>query len=158
MKGGEWIWILVAAFGLFRLLMLARKKKAGGNRPPPEVQPGRGPVPARQRTDPLKAFIDSLTDRADYNAMPGEGIPPQPEEFSPPADRKPPPVREPSGKPPRAIPLIPVPAEIAPVKRRIGASLNFSRNPVIQGIIFSEILGPPRGLGGGSRLPSDPPT
>ncbi len=165
MKGGEWIWILVIAFGLFRLLMRARKKKAEEGRAPPGPQPGRGPGPARRKADPLRAFIDSLTDRYDRSAMPVGSIPPQPEELGPPppqhrrppATKKPPPVRKPAVKPPRTIPQPPVRAEIVPVEQGIGARFNFSRNPVIQGIIFSEILGPPRGLGGGSRLPSDPP-
>ena len=167
MKGGEWIWILVVAFGLFRLLMLARKKKAEEGRPHPGLQPGRGQTPARPKADPLKSFIDSLTDRYEQNAMPVRSIPltPQPEEFGPPpprqrrppATKKPQPVREPTVRHPRISPQPPAPGGNAPVEQVIGSHFNFSRNPVIQGIIFSEILGPPRGLGGRSRLPSDPP-
>ena len=163
MKGGDWIWILVVAFGLLRLLMLAKKKKkAEENRPPPVAHPGthpgRRPAPAPRRDDPLKSFIDSLTDRYEHNIMPVEVIPTEPEEFEtppprlrrPPAAKKPRPVREPEIEPP-------VPAMRPPVEQGIGDHFNFSRNPVIQGIIFSEIIGPPRGMRGGCRLPSEPP-
>ena len=161
MKGGDWVWILVVAFGLLRLLMLARKKKAAEENRPPSgtqsgVQPVRRPDPAPRRDDPLKSFIDSLTDRYEHNIMPVEVIPTQPEEFNtppprlqrPPTTKKPRPVRE-----PEIIP--PVQAERATVEQGIGNHFNFSPNPVIQGIIFSEILGPPRGMGGESRIPSD---
>ena len=161
MKGGDWIWILVVAFGLLRLLMLAKKKKkAEENRPttgpPPGNHPGHRPAP--RRDDPLKSFIDSLTDRYERNIMPVEVIPTEPEEFEtppprlrrPPAAKKPRPVREPEIEPP-------VPAMRPPVEQGIGDHFNFSRNPVIQGIIFSEIIGPPRGMRGACRLPSEPP-
>ena len=165
MKGGEWIWILVVAFGLLRLLLLAKKKKKAEEiRLPPISKPGSHPErsagQAPRRTDPLKSFIDSLTDRYEQNAAPIRGIPlaPEPEEFCPPPPRrrrsvaeKPQPVR----KPPPAITQTPVQREITPVEQGIGDHFNFSQNPIIQGIIFSEIIGPPRGMGGGSRLPSD---
>jgi len=165
MKGGEWIWILVVAFGLIRLLLLAKKKKKAEEiRLPPIPQSGSHPKrsagQAPRRTDPLKSFIDSLSGRYDQNAEPIRGIPlaPQPEELCPPPPHrrrsvaeKPQPVR----KPPPAITQTPVRREITPVDQGIGDQFNFSRNPIIQGIIFSEIIGPPRGLGGGGRLPSD---
>ncbi len=164
MKGGEWIWILVIAFGLIRLLMRAKKKKEEEGQVPPIPQPvshpGRSMGQAPRRTDPLKSFIDSLTDRYEQNAEPIRAIPlaPQPEEFGPPPPRrrasaaeKPQPVRTPAP----AIVQPPIKEEMAPVDQGIGSHFNFSRNPVIQGIIFSEIIGPPRGMGGGGRLPSD---
>ena len=165
MKGGEWIWILVVAFGLLRLLLLAKKKKKAeeGQVPPipqPGSHPGRSAGQAPRRTDPLKSFIDSLTDRYEQNAEPIRGIPlaPQPEEFcTPPPGRRPPAAKktQPVRKPPPATTKAPVRRESTPVEQGIGDHFNFSRNPIIQGIIFSEIIGPPRGMGGGGRLPSD---
>jgi len=163
MKGGDWIWILVVAFGLLRLLMLARKKKAAEeNRPPIEPRPGvqheRRTAPAPRRDDPLKSFIDSLTDRYERNIMPVEVIPTEPEEFEtpPPRLRRPPAAKKtrPAKEQEETAPVI---KSRAPVEQEIGYHFNFSRNPVIQGIIFSEIIGPPRGMAGESRLPSDPP-
>ncbi len=79
MKGGEWIWILVIAFGLIRLLMRAKKKKEEEVRlppiPRPGSHPGRSAGPARRQADPLKSFIDSLTNRYEQNAMPDRSIP-----------------------------------------------------------------------------------
>ena len=166
MKGGEWIWILVIAFGLIRLLMRAKKKKEEEVRlppiPRPGSHPGRSAGPARRQADPLKSFIDSLTNRYEQNAMPDRSIPIpiEPEEFCPPPPRRRPPEAkkpQPVRKPPPAITQPPVLAETAQVGEGIGRHFNFSRNPVIQGIIFSEIIGPPRGMGGGRPLPSDPP-
>ncbi len=165
MNGGEWIWILVLAFGLIRLLMRAKKKKEEEVRLPPVPRPGSHPgrsaaTPGRQ-ADPLKSFIDSLTDRYEQNANPVRSmpIPIEPEEFGPPPRRRPPEAKKPRPirKPPPAITRAPVIAETAPADEEIEKHFNFSRNPVIQGIIFSEILGPPRGIGGGRRLPSDTP-
>jgi hypothetical protein len=164
MKGGEWIWILVIAFGLIRLLMRAKKKKAEEGQVPPIPQPGSHPgrsaAPARRRSDPLKSFIDSLTDRYDQNARPDRSIPIpiEPEELCPPPPRRRPPATEkpqPVRKAPPAITQTPVRRESIPVEQEIGGHFNFSRNPIIQGIIFSEIIGPPRGMGEGRRLPSD---
>jgi len=161
MKGGDWIWILVVAFGLLRLLMLARKKKTEENRPPSDprsrVHPNPRPDPAPRRDDPLKSFIDSLTDRYERNIMPVEDIPTEPEEFEtpPPRLRRPPAAKK--IRPARETEkTTPVTKSRAPVEQEIGYHFNFSRNPVIQGIIFSEIIGPPRGMVVESRLPSDP--
>ena len=165
MKGGEWIWILVVAFGLLRLLLLAKKKKKAEEirLPPiskPESHPGRRADQAPPRADPLKSFIDSLTDRYEQNVEPIRGIPlaPEPEELCPPPPRRRPPAAkkpQPVRKPPPAITQTPVRRDITPIEQGIGDHFNFSRNPIIQGIIFSEIIGPPRGIGGGGRLPSD---
>ncbi len=164
MKGGEWIWILVIAFGLIRLLMRAKKKKEEEGRPPsgsvPEPHPGRNASPAPRKTDPLKSFIDSLTDRYEHTSMRGSSMPPPPlpEEYGPPPPRRRPPAAEkpqPVRKSPPATTKAPVRREITPDEQGIGGYFNFSRNPIIQGIIFSEIIGPPRGMGGGGRLPSD---
>ena len=165
MKGGEWIWILVVAFGLIRLLLLAKKKKKAEEIrlppiPQPGSHPGRSAGQASRRTDPLKSFIDSLTDRYEHTTMQGSSIPPPPlpEEYGPPPPRRRPPAAkkpQPVRKPPPATTKAPVRRESTPVEQGIGSHFNFSQNPIIQGIIFSEIIGPPRGMGGGGRLPSD---
>ncbi len=55
--------------------------------------------------------------------------------------------------PPRARPA-PGPVSKDPVRATPGW-FAFSEHPVVQGIILAEILGPPRGLDRGGRLPSD---
>ena len=154
---GEWIWILLALFGIFRLLMLAGKKKAGA---PPPVS--RGPVrdeppPPPEEVDELKKFIDSLTGIAEAGRR---GRPPSPPGEWGPASR-PPDRHRPRPPAPRPEPKAPAPHR-APAAgtfvpdRPVPGLLSAPLHPVVRGIIFSEILGPPRGLGGGSRLPSDP--
>jgi hypothetical protein len=164
---GEWIWILLALFGIFRLLMLAGKKKAGQEAPPSSPGPGRqsGPAPPpREEVDELKAFIDSLAGRVGAEPRSRPPDPPRgwQSAFQPPAPPRPRPrtVARPRPRPPEASPTPPPPAPSRPSARIPGPRpapgfLNFSSHPVVQGIIFSEILGPPRGLGGGSTLPGD---
>jgi len=166
MRGGDWIWIMLALFGVFRLLLLAGKKKGSGPDARPAPPPGR---PAGD-VDELKIFIDSLTDRF--------GVVPRPVSSSSPRQRlmrtpRPPPrygkegedpaLRPPSRTdrpPPEISPRPPVTDRLPPVEAMPGRPaphglFSYSSDPVIQGIIFSEVLGPPRGLRGENRLPSD---
>ncbi|MEA1927943.1 MAG: hypothetical protein U9N73_07025, partial [Candidatus Auribacterota bacterium] len=129
-------------------------------RPPSEPggAAGRRPAPRRERADPLKSFIDSLTDRYEQKvAMPARDIPLEPEGFSPPPRhrRREPVQKKSSIKPPPAIQIPSTIVEDISEKPASRSNLHFSDNPIIQGIIFSEILGTPRGLNGGNRLPSD---
>jgi hypothetical protein len=164
---GEWIWILLALFGIFRLLMLAGKKKEGQT-PPAAPESGRTPPAApREEVDELKRFIDSLAGRV--GAEP-RGQPPAPPRgwstVSPPPQRPRPAVRPSPPAPPRPPAPRPEPVQPLPVRlpslvapespvRPVPGFFSSSLHPVVRGIIFSEILGPPRGLGGGARLPSD---
>ena len=174
MRGGEWIWIMLALFGLFRLLLLAGKKKGqGAESAHPHPDAGQ-PLPPRrppEDVDQLKVFIDSLTDRFGSPARPAPHAPPPPARMmtSPPpryrdeGERPPRPLRphpRPAPRPQSIVPPPPVtaplpPVEAAPEQPAIGRLFSYSSNPVIQGIVFSEILGPPRSLREGHRLPSD---
>lgn len=161
---GEWIWILLALFGIFRLLMLAGKKKAQGDQgaAPPSSAPG-----PREEVDELKIFIDSLAARV--GAEPRSRPPSPPRGWQSAFQPTPPPRPAPRPRSPdRPRPCAPRPesASAAPLRplapppvermvRPASGFLSFPAHPVVQGIIFSEILGPPRGLGGGARLPSD---
>lgn len=156
MKGGDWIWIIVIAFGLFRLLMLTRKKKED-EKPRPGTRTVPPQKPPSSKVDPLKAFFDSLADKYEEKAGPVITLAPEPEEFEPEPriPPKPPPMEKvridhprPLERAPRLIDL-PVRKEVQP------SNLHFAANPIIQGIILAEILGPPRGLRGGTYLPSD---
>ncbi|MFH1038797.1 MAG: hypothetical protein V1789_09060 [PVC group bacterium] len=175
MKGGDWIWVMLALFGLFRLLLLAGKKKREGASPPPPGPRRSPPAPPRSDgdVDRLKQFIDKLTDQF--------GVPPRP---VPPASQRqrlmrtpPPPPRygDEGERPPRhprsrkdrgpksSHPPLPgadrlPPVEAMPDRPALPGLFSYSSDPVIQGIIFFEILGPPRSLRGENRLPSDPGT
>lgn len=166
---GEWIWILLALFGILRLLMLAGKKKAGLEAPPSSPGSGQQPSPflePREEVDELKAFIDSLTNRAGVEPR---SHPPDPMQswsdvFRPPAPLRPRPVVSPTAHSRPRPSVSQTPAVPQPPRRPVAAEapprpsadfLTFSANPVVQGIIFSEILGPPRGLEGGMKLPGE---
>jgi len=159
---GEWIWILLALFGIFRLLMLAGKKKAGTAPPAASGSPRTPPPEPREEVDELKRFIDSLTGR--MGAEP-RGQPPAPvrgwgASLRPPERPRRQPAVRPRPRPPAprpesasTVPTRPRPSA-APV-RAVPGLFSPSLHPVVRGIIFSEILGPPRGLGGETRLPGD---
>jgi hypothetical protein len=166
---GEWIWILLALFGILRLLMLAGKKKAGLEAPPSSPGSGQQPSPIPEpgeEVDELKAFIDSLTNRTGVEPR---SHPPDPmrnwsDVFRPPEPPRPRPVVSPPIRSRPRPPAAQTPVVSQPLRRPVAAEapprpskdfLTFSANPVVQGIIISEILGPPRGLEGGLKLPGE---
>ncbi|MDP8213636.1 MAG: hypothetical protein RAO92_07850 [Candidatus Euphemobacter frigidus] len=161
MKGGAWIWILIALFMVFRLLLLAGKKKKEEASPKPTPpRPGPHPHPPQpgrgEEVDELKSFIDLLSGKFRQQPEPPEMHIPQPEEM----ERPPPPIRK-RDRVKKTIPIHKPPSALttpAPDEGRGRIQFAFVDNPIVQGIILSEVLGPPRGLQGRGRLPSDSST
>jgi len=155
---GDWLWILVLIFFLFRLLTKAGKK--AGKAPPPGIKPaGRKPKPQESGLEELQQFLEKISGR------------PSPRPVIPPPPRIPPPLtrterkvlshpRKISTKPPARekvsaqVKLPPI-TKAFPQKEKLRRRLTFSDNPVLQGIIFAEIIGPPKSERRGTGLPGD---
>ena len=158
---GNWLWILILIFFVFRLLLKAGKnigssppsrEREGGDRPPPAPEQ-REAIWERledeeekpRSTDFRNPLLQVLEEMAG-TPRPRPVIPP------PPRGRI---VREVKAKVPETAPPeeittapefhptpLPIPEESTPAEER----LIFSSHPVLQGIIFSEILTPPLAL------------
>ncbi len=151
----DWFWIVILAFFLLRLVLRAAKKKAGTEqRRGPEFK--ESPQPEGEGLNELHEFLDRLAGRP-----PGERPPAPPPPPPRMAKRPPPPpsspktVRKVKVDAPAAPPPVKVPVTFQEPREEIDP-LSFSSNPLIQGIIFSELLGPPKGLRESPGLPSDP--
>ena len=171
---GEWIWVIILLFGLFRLLSLAGKKKEKGEEKRTSPRTGRRPVPPPRRMDAssLSDFLEQLRRQAEPSSR-RRPPPPRPSSPRPPAERR---IKPMENRPETASekpepgeaftdftpPEVEVPKldeamaearkENAPAPPSI---LSYSSHPVLQGIIFSEIIGAPKGLRSDSGLPSD---
>ena len=152
---GNWLWILILIFFVFRLLLKAGKN-IGSSPPPPQREGGDEPPPGPGRREAIWERLEEEEEeprKTDFRnpllkvleEMSGVQ---QPRPVIPP----PPPARIARGiktkvpqitPPEREFPLpelpAPLPEESTPPKER----LVFSSHPVLQGIIISEILGPP---------------
>ena len=153
----NWLWIIILIFFVFRLLLKAGKN-IGSSPPPRRREGGDRPHPAPKRREAIRAeeeespktdfrnpFLKVLEEMAGVQ-QPRPVIPP------PPRGRI---AREVKARVPEAAPPeeirtapefhpapLPIPEESTPPEKR----LIFSSHPVLQGIIFSEILAPPLAL------------
>lgn len=157
---GDWLWILVLVFFLFRLLAKAGKK--AGKAPPGEAgPPGREPETERAGLDELQQFLGKLSGRP----PPRPVIPPPPRipRQAATAERKPrirpSRLKKPPAPPPVSPQTPPPPAPKAVFRKEEKETrekwLTFSTHPLLQGIIFSEIIGPPKSERPGTGIPSD---
>lgn len=144
---GAWVWILIIVFLLFRFLLLARKetgkekpdRSAGKGMEPPfpphpahrgddyQVGPEREGGRRRDMSD-LADFLEALS-----------GVPsPRPLHPPPTKLRAEKIVRPPPPPPPPSRPSVPPPAPEAAAETE-----DFDLPPLVRGIVWSEILGPP---------------
>ena len=161
----NWLWILILIFFVFRLLLKAGQKI--GQAPPSSREREGGDRPARAAED-SRVFLPESRGRREEDEEPRRGdfrnpllkvleemagvqqprpiIPPPPpgrivRETKTPAPEIAPPPEKPTPRPEFKAPLF-LPEESGPDPE----SLIFSSHPVLQGIIISEILGPPLAL------------